>query len=478
MKLNKRDFLRSLGATGISAATIGSLAATLSTFQTAGAANTNGYKALVCVFLFGGMDNHDTVLPYDQDSYDRYAEIRAPLLSLYDGMAGGSTRARDRLLPLNPVNSSAFNGRQFALPEELSGIHGLFEQGRAAIVGNVGPLIQPLTVEEFWTESKPQPKRLFSHNDQQSTWMSNSPEGAQFGWGGRFGDAMIDANANATEDFTVMTTFSNDLFLTGERTAPYHLGTDGAPTITALNFLSDLQDTSEGAVAYQMLVDHFNATVSSPNSLIERDISAKMKGALETNAAFNSALENAPAITSIFPQNELGPQLQAVAQSIQARNALGATRQIYFVGLGGFDTHSSQANDLPNLHRTLDQGVSAFYQAMQDIGLDQDVTLFTASDFGRTLAINGDGTDHGWGGHHFVVGSAVEGQSIQGTMPPFDFDHEWDVGGGRLLPSVSVSQFAEPLGRWFGLNEAELMTALPNLGNFSQAEKLRILKGV
>ena len=464
MKPTRRTFLT--GASALSAATLTGLGTSLAAFQ-ASAAETSGYKAIVCLFFLGGMDGHDTVLPYDQASYDQYATIRAPLLSLYDNMQGGSTRDRSRLLPLNPSNAANFGTRQFALPEELSGIKGLFDSGNAAIVGNVGPLIQPLNRTEFLNETTPQPKRLFSHNDQQSTWMSSQPEGAQFGWGGRFADAALAAGANTgSSDFTTITSLGNELFLTGSQARPYQIGLNGAPEIDALNFFANNRGTPEGEAIYQKLRDHFEAVDFSSTNLIDRDIANSMRTALTTNENFNQAFASIQPFATPFPGNFLGQQLQAVATTIAIRDALLVNRQVFFVAIGGFDTHSNQATDLPALHSEIDAGVVAFYQAMQEIGLGSDVTLFTASDFGRTLAINGDGTDHGWGSHPFVIGDAVPGGAIYGDMPPYALGHDQDAGSGRLIPTTSVEQFAEPLGRWFGLNDAELAAALPNLSNF------------
>jgi len=465
MKPTRRTFLT--GASALSCATLTGLGSSLAAFR-ASAAETSGYKAIVCLFFLGGMDSHDTLLPYDQASYDRYANIRAPLLNLYDNMQGGSTRARDRLLPLNPSNAASFGTRQFALPEELSGIKSLFDNGNAAIVGNVGPLLQPLTRTQFLNQTAPQPKRLFSHNDQQSTWMSSKPEGAQFGWGGQFADAALNAGANSgSSAFTTITSLGNELFLTGSLARPYQIGLNGAPEIDALNFFAGNQGTPQGDAIYQMLRDHFEAMNFSSSNLIDRDIASAMRQALTTNELFNEAFASIQPYSTSFPTSFLGQQLQAVANTIAIRDALLVNRQVFFAAIGGFDTHSNQVADLPALQRQIDEGVVAFYQAMQEIGLASDVTLFTASDFGRTLAINGDGTDHGWGSHHFVIGDAVQGGAIYGDVPPFDFGHDQDAGSGRLIPTTSVEQFAEPLGRWFGLNDGEIAAALPNLGNFS-----------
>ena len=464
MKPTRRTFLT--GASALSAATFAGLGSSLSAFQ-ASAAETSGYKAIVCLFFLGGIDGHDTVLPYDQTSYDQYAAIRSSLLGQYDNMTGGSTRARDRLLPLNPVNAADFGSRQFALPEELSGIKGLFDSGNAAIVGNVGPLIQPITKTQFENDSAPQPKRLFSHNDQQSTWMSSEPEGAQFGWGGRFADAALASGANAgSSDFSTITSLGNELFLTGAQALPYQIGLNGAPEIDALNFFAS-GDTSDPNSIYSKLRDHFEAMDFNSSNLIDRDVATAMRTALTTNETFNEAFASIQPFVTAFPTSFLGQQLQAVANTIAIRDALLVNRQVFFVAICGFDTHSNQATDLPGLQTEIDAGVVAFYQAMQEIGLGSDVTLFTASDFGRTLAINGDGTDHGWGNHHFVIGDAVQGTRIYGDIPPPVLGHDQDAGSGRLIPTTSVEQFAEPLGRWFGLNDSEISAALPNLTNFS-----------
>ena len=459
MSFSRRNFLTSAGALGT--ASLLGIGSSLSRFQ-AHAATTSGYKALVCLFLFGGLDNHDTVLPYDQTSYDRFSEIRASLMNLYNGMPGGSTRARDRLLLLEPDNGSDFGTRQFALPEEMSGIKNLFDDGNAAIVGNVGPLLAPLTRSEWQAETVPTPKRLFSHNDQQSTWMSSEPEGAKYGWGGRFAEASVNSGANTYNEFSTITSFGSGLFLTSENLKPFQMGLEGATEIEALVRFESLE-------IYDQLRAHFSAMNFNRSNLVERDIAAAMSNALENNELFNQSLEMVQPLTTEFPSDFLGQQLAAVARTISIRESLLMNRQVFFVGIGGFDTHSEQVSELPALQRQIDAGVVAFYNAMQELGLSEQVTLFTASDFGRTLAVNGDGTDHGWGGHHFVVGNAVQGNRIYGDIPPYDFEHDQDANGGRLIPSVSVEQFAEPLGRWFGLGDDEIAAALPGLTNFAAA---------
>ncbi|MEL6361423.1 MAG: DUF1501 domain-containing protein [Pseudomonadota bacterium] len=468
MAQSRREFLLGAGGAGLSAATMGTLSNALTAFP-ANAADTSGYKALVCLFLFGGLDNHDTVLPFDQASYDRYAEIRGSLLSLYGSQPGGNSRARDRLLPLTPTNAASFGGREFALPEEMAGIHGLFQAGNAAIIGNVGPLIEPVTRTTFENESALLPKRLFSHNDQQATWMSNAPEGAQFGWGGLFADNVL-SGAPTTDPFSAIATFNNSLFLSGQTAQAYQVSTGGAAEIEVLRRFEDGQFDAASTQAFQALRTHFAAANYAGANLISRDVAAALGTSLTTNETYNTAIEGVAPFTTAFPENFLGQQLSTVAQTISVRDTLGVSRQIYFVGIGGFDTHSNQAQDLPGLLGQIDGAVSAFFAAMQELGIENDVTLFTASDFGRTLAINGDGTDHGWGGHHFVVGGAVAGQTIYGALPVADFNHAQDASGGRLIPSLSVEQMAAPLGRWFGLNDSEIAAALPGLAAFGGSE--------
>ncbi len=454
MAMNRRDFLRAgltTGSASMAMASLGGMTSMLTAMQSRAATNTDGYKALVCLFLYGGMDNHDTIIPYDQSSYSDWANIRSSLLNIY-----GGARGRDQLLPINPSNSEDYSGRQFALPAEMSGLQGLFESGQAAVVGNVGPLIQPVTASSFEAETVDLPSRLFSHNDQQATWMSGAPEGAQYGWAGLFSDLSLGNGANSDTTFANITTGGGELLLTGTKTAPYSVGIDGAAQPEVLGENSDIRD---------LLTAHFRGAAYLPEPLLGQDINQKNRTAYDANAQYNQAAGGS-ALATEFPSSWLGQQLKAVAKTISARTALGANRQVFVVGLGGFDTHSEQAKTLPKLQSQIDQAVTAFHTAMGELSLNDDVALFTASDFGRTLAINGDGTDHGWGAHHFVVGGGVQGQRIFGDIPVSTLNHELDAGSGRLIPTTSVEQYAAALGRWYGLDDNELNIIFPNLTNF------------
>lgn len=459
MTNQRRRFLKGLSASALAGATYSTLGSALPAFQ-AHAADTSGYKAVVCLFLFGGMDNHDTILPFDQTSYDRYAEIRSSML------AGYSSRQHDQLLQLTPVNQADFGTRQFALPPQLQNLHTLIAEGNASVIANVGPLAVPTTRSQFENGSVILPKRLFSHNDQQSTWMALAPEGTAVGWGGLMADAAVDSLANNSNSFTAITAAGNNVFQSGNRVSPYPVTNDGAAEFGIIQSLEGERHSDEGEMLYQAVRSALSRNSFSGTNLLQRDIANAGASALSDNEGFNEALSNSTDLSTAFPRTGVGRQLENIARSISIRDDLGMSRQVFFASRGGFDTHSNQANALPNIQTQIDEAIFAFYTAMIELGLQNDVVLFTASDFGRTLAVNGDGTDHGWGGHQFVVGGGIRGNRIFGSMPEYDFDHEQDAGHGRLIPTTSLEQFAAPIASWFGLTNSELANVFPNFPSF------------
>jgi uncharacterized protein (DUF1501 family) len=332
-------------------------------------------------------------------------------------------------------------------------------------VGNVGPLLQPTERAGFLAGSTAVPARLFSHNDQQSTWMSFGPEGSQLGWGGLFGDASVTSGANVQSIFSQVSLAGNSVFLTGRVVSPYQISAGGVPSIGLIDAAGQRFSPAAAAAVRR----HFAAQGSAPTNLFERDFVDLSRVSLNANDFLDDALAGASSVSTPFPASPLGGQLAAVARTIAVRETLGARRQVFFVALGGFDTHSAQAQDLPALQRDISDSIAAFYAATAELGVADSVTTFTAADFGRTLTVNGDGTDHGWGAHHFVVGGAVRGGDIYGDVPVTELGHAQDAGNGRLIPTTSVEQFAAPLGRWFGLGEAEVATALPGLSAFGGA---------
>lgn len=463
--LSRRKFLTS---SAVSFAGATSVLGALST-QTASAANTNGYKALVCIMLQGGMDHGDTILPTDQASYDQLAEQRQGLFRAY-GVGSGSTSSRERanILALDPTNASDFGSRRFGLPRELQPLQQMFNSGDLAIVGNVGPLIEPTDRSSFASGSARLPRALFSHNDQRSTWLSFGGEGTTVGWGGRFADATIASDPASNPIFAAITAGANDVFLSGEEARPFRAASSANGAMLSLSRGGILRTSSRARTdVVRAISELITETELSDDSVYERDIARINRRGLANAQSYVEALENSASNPTTFPNTSVGRQLQAVTTTISARNALNVGRQIFYVTMGGWDSHNSQTTDLPRNHEQLAEAMAAFRTAMIAEGIWNDVVAFTASDFGRTLNDNGDGTDHGWGGHHFVMGGSVVGQRIYGDIPPPDPASQFYTDRrARLIPSVSVESYAETLGLWYGLNANELRAALPNLSAF------------
>jgi len=447
---SRRNFLKS------SALTFG--AAGLAPLASLAADNT-GYKALVCVFLYGGCDTHDMLIGYDQPSYDLWAEARRSILDRFPGGAEEGARARANLLALDPLNAGQLNGRQVALPPEMSGIHGLFNRGAAAFVPNVGPLLEPTTRQDIEDGIARLPSRLQSHNDQQSTWQAFSVEGAGQGWGGQVLDAF-----NQSSPYTAISISGQTVFLSGNDTRQLQLSSSGrirrAYGTDRRVYNSD-EATARLRAFYANSANHLNHPMM-------RDLVGAQSKAITDTETLATLMEDAALGEQIeLEGNRLSSQLATVADLISARSALDVNRQIFFVGMGGFDTHNDHANRMPALLGTLSNAITSFYDGIEQAGLGDQVTLFTASDFGRTLTANASGTDHGWGGHQIVVSGSVRGGRIHGSIPSFEAGHDLEYRNrGALIPQTSIDQYASELGRWLGLNDSELNSVFPNRGRF------------
>ncbi|WP_229415976.1 DUF1501 domain-containing protein [Pseudoduganella armeniaca] len=431
----------------------------------ANASAADDYKALVCVFMNGGNDAYNTVLPTDTESWQSYQRYRN--MANVGSIALAAVARPAGVLPITPVATQG--GRTFALHPQLDGVRTLFEAGRLGIVANVGPLVQPTSIKEYRNGTAVLPRELFSHNDQQSVWQSSKPEGAAFGWGGRIAD--LTAGANRNNMFTCISTAENAVFVSGKTMTQYQLAAAGVPAVLSMN------GTLFGAHNHPLA----NIITPSSRNLFEKEYGAITKRALESQAVLADAMAAsgggaipAPSLytnpnTGARSINPLAQQLHTVARVIAARGALGVKRQVFYVSLGGFDTHANQKIRHADLMARLAHAM-AYFDGVTASLLGQNmrdrITTFTASDFGRTLVTNGDGTDHGWGGHHFVMGGAVKGGNIYGTMPDIGVGHQNDVGGGALLPTQSVDQYGATLANWFGVPYAHLENIFPNLRNF------------
>jgi uncharacterized protein (DUF1501 family) len=414
----------------------------------AAAATASDYKALVCIFLFGGNDYANTVTPYDQPSYDLYAGLRGSIAHSQASLASTI------LYP----NTALSGGRQYALAPNLTSLIPMFDAGNLAVVMNVGALVMPTSKTAYQNKSVPLPPKLFSHNDQQSFWQASNPEGATTGWGGRIGDLLQSGNGTAT--LTCINASGNSVFLSGQSAVQYGVTTSGP--VPLLNNASSLYSSAAGLSTLRALM-----TGARPN-LFEDEHAKVSKRSLDLQAQVSAALAAGPAIATPFPAgNSLGDQLRIVARLISVSQELGAKRQVFFVSLGGFDNHDSILTTHPILMTRLGAAMRAFYDATVELGVASRVTAFTASDFGRTLTSNANGSDHGWGSFHFVLGGAVHGRDFYGTPPAIANNGPNDVGQGRLLPTLSVDQYAATLATWFGVSNGQLPTVLPNINNYN-----------
>lgn len=446
-KLDRREFMRATAAAGFAASFAHYPGMAFS--QSIGTTAPFGdYKALVCLFLHGGNDSYNMVIPRSAAEYGVYAASRQNMAI-----------PQEDLLPIGPLTP---DGTDYGLHPSMNGIKSLFDQGRLAFVSNVGPLIEPTTKSDFFGKSVMLPPQLFSHNDQQDQW--HSLKGANVGntgWAGRIADLIRDRVANQ-QLATNVSLHGSSLYQSAEETVAYVMGSNGPIPFTGFSDSGDPNDLFyQQRLAFERLLD------AEYDSVYARGFAEVQRRAVDSVDLVNGALAQAPVLTTVFPQSELGNQLRTVAQMIAVNDVLQMERQIFLVEKGGFDSHDDQLQNQPALLGDVSESVAAFYAALNEIGMSDKVTTFTQSDFGRTLTSNGDGTDHAWGGIQLVVGDAVAGQDMYGIYPDLALGSDDDVGGGRMIPTTSADQYAATLARWFGIEEADIPAVAPHIGNFA-----------
>jgi uncharacterized protein (DUF1501 family) len=441
--MKRRNFLQHAGALAGSAALsqLGVLAAR--------ASGATDYKALVCIYLYGGNDANNMVVPIDAAGYENYAHTRSYL-----------ALPQSQLLPL----ASASGAPQFGLHPALPGLHALWGAGNLAVVANVGTLVQPLTKAQYLSTATVKPASLFSHIDQQHQWQASLSDtsASNSGWGGRLSDELATLNVNSRVP-PMISAGGNNLFVTGASSQALVIPTSGS---FGLNGFSN---SSADAARRSALEELLNV---DQNINLTQAAQAVISSALTSSAILNPILTATDAtlaarfagLTSNFSQ-----QLLAIAKIIEARSTLGASRQVFLAKLGSFDTHTNQLLQQQALLSELDAGLTAFHSAMSDIGAGSSVTSFTLSEFSRNFLPNtGGGTDHAWGGHPLVIGDAVKGGRLYGTMPTLQLSGPDDVGTlGSWIPTTAVDQFAATLATWFGADATALAVVLPNLSTFS-----------
>lgn len=483
-----------------------------------------GYRALVCLFMGGGNDAFNTVLATDNTSWTHYTRQRNPTNASDAiglpavGVAGipSSTNVRERMGGVIPIAASARaanSGRQFALHPALAQLQSLHQAGRLAVLANVGPLLRPTTKADMSNAAVTKPAKLFSHNDQSSTWQSFKPEGASEGWAGLMGDLLMSGNAagrNAADaqliqrSFTCMTPTATSVWLAGRSVMPYQSGSTSVLALGNANghiYGSPRLLSAVGRIMGQR--DANGAVLSAPDNMFAADHQSLVQRAISaydligpslaplgmapwstsgvTDSTTDPQLKYTSPVSGSLKFNPLAQQLQMVARLIDTnrRGSLGLTRQFFMVNIGGFDTHSGQLADHAERLAQINHAMAYFDRvlgAMPGGDMRNQVTTFTASEFGRTFTSNGDGTDHGWGGHHFIMGGAVNGTEVYGTFPQFStanssgvFSSPDQIQNGVLIPSTSVDQYAYTLGKWMGVSDSNLRAILPNLSQFNSS---------
>jgi uncharacterized protein (DUF1501 family) len=436
-ELQRRQFLKLASAAGASGLGLGTLAHLGAAAQT-----TGDYKALVCLFMYGGNDGNNLLVPMETAEYAQYQRARSNL-----------ALPRASLLPIQPSNTP---GQQFGLHPAMAGLQGLFNQGKAAMIANVGSLAVPTTKAQLSARSVLVPDNLYSHSDQQAAWQSAIvDQPPRSGWGGRMVERMLAAEA-ANRGYGLVSVAGSNLWENSDRTlAAYKVSASGNFGFDFYNAAN--KDPLSAAIAETLGEAHPHLMEKAWTDVVGRSI--------ENQRILTQALGSST-LATVFPDTGLGRQLRMVARLVSARAQLGLTRQCFFCSIGGFDTHGDdQLQRQTELLGEISAAVSAFYAATAEIGMQNNVTLFSGSDFGRTFQSNGQGSDHAWGSHHFVVGGAVKGGQLVGRFQNLTVNGPDDAGDGKWIPTIAVDQLGGTLGRWFGAGSA-LNEVFPRLSYF------------
>jgi uncharacterized protein (DUF1501 family) len=459
----RRNFIGSccaaVGATGMLSALaqlrlIGAVAADASSgprVPNTASAVPSDYKALVCLFLAGGNDSNNLIVPSDNTGYGQYAAGR-----------GALALGQASLLSITPRTRDAYSyGLHASMPEARD----LFASGNLAVLANVGTLCVPTTKAQYASNSVPLPAQLFSHNDQQVEWQSSVPDKPfSTGWGGRLADLTNAFNANGTISMSISLNGLNS-FQVGNVVSQYSVGPNGAVSLTG-------SSTSATSVAGLTTKAQNDLLLAQNNNLFETAFAGLTKEAIADSALLSTVLTGTAPFTTVFPNTNLGNQLRTIARLIASASQFGLKRQVFFARIGGWDLHDQQLGAHANLLSDVSRSLSAFYNATRELGAEKQVTTFTASDFGRTFNTNGDGSDHGWGSHHLVMGGDVKGGDIYGRMPVWTSNGSGpdDTGRGRWIPSTSVDEYSATLAKWFGVSPTNMPTVLPNIGRFAKPD--------
>jgi uncharacterized protein (DUF1501 family) len=478
MIVNRRAFLRrsissALGGVALYSA-LGNLKVMAAAANLAKGGIPSDYRALVCVFLAGGNDAFNTVAPYNTTNPNLAGSRNT--FAIYQGgrPAMALTQAQLQANALNPVAGGDTDiGATYGLNPAMPELRTLFNtERRAAIVANVGTLLGPITQAQFQGNPALAPPQLFSHDDQAAFWRTSRPDDANAdGWGGRIADLLYAQNPNQQLPMT-LSLAGLSRFQRGSTIDQYVMrpcSGDGFCGVEDIDYLGGYQN--------ELGTQTFNALMAQGTQahMFERAYGDAVRRSIATYEMLGDVLSPLPTWNTPFPATSLGGQLRQVANLINVRHAgaggLDMRRQIFYVELDGFDTHDGQLATHPNLLQDLSRSLDAFYRATVQMGIADSVTAFTASDFGRTVTTNGDGTDHGWGGHQFVVGGAVDGGRYYGHMNSLAANaNPDDAGYGQIIPTTGVDQYAATLASWFGVGSSDLNLLFPRLGQYATSD--------
>ncbi len=453
--ISRRKFFGQASCAAVGASTLWSSLVSLKAFSAAALANSATlsdpeYKALVCVFLSGGNDSFNMLMPRSTSEYNEYAATRSNLA-----------------IPLNemlPIFPDAAGGRLFGLHPSMSRLQSFFNSGRLAFVSNVGTLVQPTTKQQYWDGQVPLPLGLYSHSDQGQQWMTGLPnERSATGWGGKVADLIRDMNSNPNISMCLSLGGTN-IFQTGQETVEFTLDPyNGSSGIYGYG------DHDEWNVFDRMRTQAINSMVDYEyQDMFKKTYMDVIRRSRDGNAQFQEAVGNVPQFQTSFTDNYLSKSFEMAAYSIAAHEELGMKRQIFFIDFGGWDHHDEVLNAQGEMLYALDVALGEFQAALDELGLAKQVTTFSLSEFSRTLTSNGNGTDHAWGGNSMVLGGDVIGKRIYGDYPTLALDSSLELGNGVMLPQISADEYFAELALWFGISPSELSTIFPTLTNFYQ----------